>query len=132
LGRLLALTSNDEVNALAALHFVEHFGRKEVYQLAVRKNGEKESVSHHLRGRLLFGNNLTYREMAARFIGGFAVKKTSLTREFTYDDFCRNHGSDVVPLFIKSVRGDITVITADTNVAPGPGQSIIALVTPNK
>ena len=34
IGRLLALTPNHRVNALAALHFSELFGEREVYQLA--------------------------------------------------------------------------------------------------
>lgn len=129
LGRMLALTSNDEVNSLATLHFVEHFSRKEVYQLPVRKNGDKDSVSRHLRGRILFGEDLTYKELAARFVAGAAVKQTALTQEFTYEDFRRHHGSDVIPLFIKSERGETLVVTADAKVAPVAGQSIIALVS---
>ena len=34
IGRLLALTPNHRVNALAALYFSELFGEREVYQLA--------------------------------------------------------------------------------------------------
>jgi len=33
LGRMLAVTSNNEVNSLACLHYAEDFGRQEVYQL---------------------------------------------------------------------------------------------------
>jgi len=32
------------------LHFIEHFGRKKVYQLPARRNRAKETVSPHLRG----------------------------------------------------------------------------------
>ncbi len=34
IGRLLALTPNDEVNSLASIEFAHHFGRKNVFQLA--------------------------------------------------------------------------------------------------
>ena len=36
IGRLVALTPNQEVNALAAMHFIEFFGRSEVYQVQVQ------------------------------------------------------------------------------------------------
>jgi len=128
LGRLLALTSNDEVNSLATLHFIEHFGRKEVYQLPVRKSGAKETVSRHLRGRILFGDDFTYKDLAARFVAGATVKKTLLTDAFTYEDFQRYHGPGVIPLFIKSEPGEITIVTSEMEVAPVAGQLLFALV----
>lgn len=128
LGRLLALTSNDEVNALAALHFIEIFGRAQVYQLPTRKAGAKDAVSHHLRGRILFGEDLTYKELAARSVAGAAIHKTLITDEFGYETFHAAHGNGVIPLFVLSDRGQIEIVTADTKVAPTPGQAIIALV----
>jgi len=42
IGRLLAFTSNDEVNALATARFARVFGRREVFQLAhaARRSGD--------------------------------------------------------------------------------------------
>jgi len=37
------------------------------------------------------------------------------------------YGDDIIPLFILSGRGQVTIVTADTKVATGAGQSIIAL-----
>jgi hypothetical protein len=125
---LVALTSNDEVNSLAALHFIELFGRAQVYQLPTRKNGVKDAVSHHLRGRILFGEDYTYRELAAHFLAGKVIKKTAITHEFTYDRFRATYGDEIIPLFIVSGRGEVTIVTADAKVAPSAGQSIIALV----
>lgn len=56
IGHMLALTSNDEINSLAALHFAALFGRGEVYQLPA--NGS--SVSPSLRGRILFGRQVDF------------------------------------------------------------------------
>lgn len=52
IGRLVAMTSNDEVNSLAALHFPEVFSRTEVYQLPFRHDHEEE-LPAHLRGQFL-------------------------------------------------------------------------------
>jgi NhaP-type Na+/H+ or K+/H+ antiporter len=56
IGRLLALTSNDEVNALAAMRFAEFFSRAETYQLFPKTKGDELAAiaPQHLRGRLLF------------------------------------------------------------------------------
>ena len=44
IGRLLAMTPNDEVNSLASLRFEDIFGRGEVYQLApTRKKNNQDT-----------------------------------------------------------------------------------------
>jgi NhaP-type Na+/H+ or K+/H+ antiporter len=132
MGRLLALTSNDEINALAALHFVDLFGRAEVYQLPVEGNGNglKQTVSQHLRGRLLFGPGLTYRNLARRFVAGGVVKKNALTGEFTFEDFQARYGEDAIPLFVISGDGCVDVATVDAPLVPKPGNILISIVRP--
>jgi NhaP-type Na+/H+ or K+/H+ antiporter len=132
MGRLLALTSNDEINALAALHFADLFGRAEVYQLPVEGDGNalKQTVSHHLRGRLLFGPGLTYKNLARRFAAGSIVKKNSLTEEFTFEDFEVRYGENAIPLFVISGDGRVDVATVDAPLVPKPGKVLISIVRP--
>lgn len=131
-GHLMALTSNDEVNSLATLHFTEMFGRSEVYQLAVERNGdgEKESLSHHLLGRQLFGREFTYRNLAGRFAAGATIKKTSLTEEFSFEDYRARYGDDAVALFVISAEGLINVVTDVSQAAPTAGETVISLAKP--
>ena len=132
MGRLLALTSNDEINSLAALNFTDLFGRSEVYQLPVEGNGNglKQTVSHHLRGRLLFGPGLTYRSLARRFVAGSIIKKNSLTDEFTFEDFHERYGQDAIPLIIISGDERVSVATVDAPLIPKPGDVLISIVRP--
>ena len=61
IGRFLALTSNDEVNALAAMQYQRSFSRTDVYQLApAPRSKRQEKVAGELRGRVLFGPEMTY------------------------------------------------------------------------
>jgi NhaP-type Na+/H+ or K+/H+ antiporter len=134
MGRLLALTSNDEANALAALHFSELFGRAEVYQLAPseRSRASSEEFSpKHLRGRTLFAAGLTHDRLAERFNAGATIKRTTLTREFDYDAFVKHYGDNAIPLFLVSENGTVQVISRDRPVAPKPGQKVISLVAPS-
>ncbi|MFB6286082.1 MAG: cation:proton antiporter, partial [Candidatus Bipolaricaulia bacterium] len=134
IGRLLALTPNDEVNALAALHFMEIFGRAEVYQLPPPRVAEGEPAQQllprHLRGRLLFEAGATHSELERRFAEGAMLKRTSLTKEFGYRAFREHYGDSAVPLFAVKRGGRLVVITTDIETAPEAGDTLIALVEP--
>src|SRR5262249_55959816 len=87
LGRFLALTCNDEVNARATRRFREVFGSAEVYQLTPAKSATSASdnASLRVRGRLLFGPGATYSDLDDRFETGAVVKRTKLSPEFNYE-----------------------------------------------
>ena len=130
LGRLFALTSNDEVNSLASLHFIEEFGREKVYQLAPKAadSGRKETISMPLRGRLLFGRDMTHRELMRRFQTGARVRTTKLTDQFDYKAFLAFYGANAVPLLLIEETGNLRVFTTDQVLLPKSGETIISLV----
>jgi len=132
ISRLIALTSNDEVNSLAALHFADIFGSAEVYQLPPEseESERKEPVSRGLRGRLLFGPEITYTYLDDRFVAGAVIKVTELTDEFDYDDFCALYGEPVVPLFLIDEAGNLIVFATDNPPTPQSGRTLISLVNP--
>ncbi|HEX21587.1 MAG TPA: sodium:proton exchanger, partial [Actinobacteria bacterium] len=135
IGHLLALTANNEVNSLAALHFGDILGRSEVYQLplAPQQNKDSETVSRDLRGRLLFNKQAGYAYLAKRFTTGAIIKVSRMTNEFNYKDFLKLYGSSALPLFlINEAGGDLTIFTADDTIIPTTGQKLISLVDPIK
>ncbi|MFO8010218.1 MAG: sodium:proton antiporter [Dehalococcoidia bacterium] len=132
IGRLLALTPNTGDNSLAALHFAPFLGRSNVFQLPLgeESGARKEEVSQHLRGRLLFGSNLTYSYITERFKNGAIVKTTQLTERFDYKAFKSYYGDNAIPMFIINENGSIVVITAREKVTPQAGHTLISLVDP--
>lgn len=134
IGRLLALTPNDEVNALACQEMVHLFGRAQVYQVTPWDvdEGRRTSVTGHLRGRLLFGNGMTYAYLARRNNEGYLVKKTTLTEEFTFEDYRELYGTSAINLFVIKEKGELTIRTVDDNYKPAPGHKLISLVPPEK
>lgn len=129
IGRLLALTSNDEVNSLASLHFPEVFSRTQVYQLPMTATGTRDSsVPAHLRGRFLFGPQSTYSYLMERIEAGDVIKATKLTDQFTYSDYQAHYDNQALPLFIMTDRKTLAIVTSDSQIAPKPGQTIIGLV----
>lgn len=112
IGNLLALTSNDEANALASLKFGKHFGREHVYQL---KSAGKPAtgLSEKQRGREVFYQGTSYSDIANLLNKGAEIKKTNITDEFNYEEFTAEHGTEHIPLFILSDK-KLEVITEDT------------------
>ncbi len=132
IGRLLALTPNNGANSLAALHFAPYLGRANVYQLSPggEESGRKEEVSYHLRGRILFGSDITFQYMIERFRLGAIVKATNITEKFDFKAFKDYYGPSVLPLFLINPTGDVIVFTTDATTKPEPGQTLISLVDP--
>lgn len=129
LGRLLALTPNDEVNTLAALRFEDLFGRSSVFQLppAGSEAGDGQIVGH-LGGRMLFANDATHQTLSERFERGAVIKRNRLTEEFDFDAFRARYGENAVPMFLIRESGEVVVFTPTSRVTPRPGQTLISLV----
>jgi len=130
-GRLLALTPNDEVNALATLHFGETFDRAHVYQLAPpseERVREARGIPQHLRGRFLFGKDATYKLLSERFTAGAEIKRTPLTEEFDHEAFRRLYGPRALPMFIIRGQKELAVVTAIGPPAVKPGDVLVSLV----
>lgn len=130
IGRLLAMTGNDEVNSLVALHFTPLFERNNIYQLAPEEQKLSGAVSEHLRGRSLFGEGLTHSELSRRFFSGWTLKKNRVTETFDYQAYLDRYAGQVVPLFLIGEKGRLQVVAADGGVKPSPGQTMISLVKP--
>ncbi len=132
IGRLLAMTPNDQVNTLAVLEFIENFGRAEVYQLAPPEapNQRQEVVSTERQGRILFRADANSNTLEDRFAAGAVFKKTTLTESFQFKDFLAEHGPEALVLFVVERDKKLRVVTADEELAFKPGQKIVALVDP--
>lgn len=77
IGRLMAFTSNDEVNALATARFAREFGRREVFQLSPgkRRSGETGVSSEYL-GRQIGIDGVTYSTIDDRARQGWKARST--------------------------------------------------------
>jgi hypothetical protein len=133
IGRLLALTPNDEANSLAALNFSEVFGRSEVYQLPPAGLEQDEVAGRdfspeHLRGRFLFAPQANFTWLARRRAEKTVFKTTRLSEEFGYDEFRKLHGNSALPLFLVDGEGRLEVLTIEDLPEPRPGDRLIALI----
>ncbi len=132
IGRLLALTPNDDVNTLASAHYAEVFGGAYVYQLhpAQLPAGIESNPAADLGGRFLFGSRWDYWSLNQALEAGGQIRRTTLSDEYTLDDY-RSSAEDGVPLFIVRPGGRMSIIlstTGDPLAGVGDGDTIVSLV----
>ncbi len=126
IGRMIALTANDQVNTLAAQRMARIFERVGVYQLAPKSRGDGGEMPE-LGGRLLGDERVTYSRLAALWARDGGILVTPLSSAYTLDAFREDHGEDAVPLFQLSAAGRLTVLSP-TQPAPSPkGARLISL-----
>jgi NhaP-type Na+/H+ or K+/H+ antiporter len=134
IGRLLAMTPNDEVNTLAAMEFAEHFGGAGVYQLAAPEptSQHRDRVAAHRRGRTLFRRDATYEFLTSHFAEGAKIKKTQLSADFTFENFSAHHGPSAIVLFLVDSSGKLIVKATDEVTSAKSYPKVIALVDPTE
>lgn len=127
IGRLIALTPNDEVNSLAALHFNEVFESSQLFQLAAgSERTDFGDLPIHLRGRPLFGKGVTYATVDQQFEDGAVIESLKIVDDESLSAFrARYEGGE--PLFI--VRGDkFHVVSMGAELALQAGDTVIAML----
>jgi len=132
IGRLLAITANNEVNSLATLYFSKVFGSNEVYQLAITEDKQKsaQTVTKELRGQFLFSPTFTSDYLLQHLGAEPVIKTTPFTKEFTYEQFLNQFGKDhFIPLFLIGSNKNLMIFTERDQPLPKPGDILIYLVT---
>ncbi|MFN2248237.1 MAG: cation:proton antiporter [Candidatus Promineifilaceae bacterium] len=126
-GRVLALTDNGELNALAALRFSKWFGSENVFQLVPSQAGDPQHITETLRGRLLFGDKITFSELERQYYSGSQVVLIKVNALETLTTL-KERGIPVVVLFVVTKDGRLEVSTADRPLMPKAGDGVIILV----
>ncbi len=128
LGRILAVTPNDWVNALATQRFARVFGSVGCFQLPPDPDRWKASGHKYLQGRSLFDGQTAYATLERKYAGGFSAKATRLSEEFDYAAFRGRYGEAATPLFVIDLDERLQIITPDKAAEPKPGETLIAFV----
>ncbi len=134
IGRLLALTPNDDVNTLAATRFAPTFGGAETFQLAPRRQatGIGSDPADEYGGRQLFGAEWNYQSLDELIESGGEVRRIKIGTDPSIVEEQLESPGVLGILFIVKDGGRVQVITAN-NTEPlrdaAPGDTVIALVS---
>ncbi|MEZ5171219.1 MAG: cation:proton antiporter [Acidimicrobiia bacterium] len=132
IGRVIALTSNDEVNTLAAEHFARLLGRRETFQLEPADSSvdSRWGPSSHLLARRPFGSH-THAAFEKWHAEGAAIRATRLTEEFDLKALRARYEWGAVPLFLIHEEGNLDVFTEGGGLRAEPGDTVVSLVHPD-
>ncbi len=131
IGRLLAMTQNDEVNSLAIRVFRTLFDRKGLYQLTFKSQSDRgnRGMTKNLLGRELFRSGMTFSKFRDLHAAGAMFKVTKLTDSFTYNDFIEIYGDEPVLMCVLKDEHNLAMNTISDPLTPVAGQTIISFVT---
>jgi len=131
IGRLLAMTPNDEVNTLAVRECRSIFDRAKLFQLTfnIKNDGGPRGLTRNLMGRALFGEGLTFSKIKEMVDSGAQFKSTKLSESFGYADFERRYNKTAELLCVINADGNPRMNTVDSPLEPEPGQTIVCLVS---
>ncbi len=127
IGRGLALTANDEINAFAALALGKHLGKTHVYHLASGEIGAKaRGASAERQQNVLFHAEATFEKIEKEFYSGAVVRELTLTEDWDYETMRQNFFF-FVPLFAINEAGQLRVFSSRSTFVPKAGATILAL-----
>lgn len=134
IGRLLAVTPNDDVNTLASTRFAPIFGGAETFQLAPRRQagGIGSDPAIEFGGRQLFGSDWNYTELHDLLEAGGSVRRIKLGTDAAIANSQLASSDVVAVLFVVKPNGRVQVVVSDTPEPlrdTAPGDTVIALVT---
>ena len=128
IGQLLALSSTQEENALAAARYRTEFGVANIYSLQITSEQEGDTKTGKPRiGHLAFGEQVSFKKLSAMIGEGGEVRSTRLSEEFNFDEYYKKY-FHAVPLFAINPRGTLYVYTPEREIDPVAGWTIISLI----
>ncbi len=131
IGRMMAMTQNDEVNSLAVRECKSLFDRAHLYQLSfnVDNQHDRRGLTKNLMGRELVAKNITFSRLRELHQLGAVFKRTPLTDNFSYQNYLQRYQDGSILFCVLKDDGSLLINTVDDPLTPVAGQTIIALVT---
>lgn len=132
IGQLLTLSSVQQENALAAMRYRTEFGVGNIYnlQVATESEGDKKTGKPRV-GQVAFGEDVSFTQLTKMLSDGAEIRSTPLTDEFGYDEYYKKYYR-AVALFAINPRGKLSVYTAESDLKPTAGWTIISLIPQSK
>ena len=130
LGRLLALSPQRELNALAVHRYRREFGDNNIYTLQASTNKEEEGKRETAppAGHIAFGKDVDFAQLSSLLSLDAEIRETKLSKNFDFDAYYKQYYKKAVPLFAIDVRGRLRIFDAEKDLKAEPGWTILSLI----
>ncbi len=135
LGQLLALSPSSEQNSLACTRFRPDFGKANLYYLPSQREqrmSEKHRISDEHRGQPFGYPQQSYGQLASLLTRGAEIRCTTLSNNFSWDDYQTLHGTRAILLLGFDPHGRFHVASNNLTFTPGADWIVMALIEPEE
>ena len=126
IGRMLALTSNNELNTLSMVQAQEWVGKENTYTLLYNIDGVPENKASLIRKKFLFNKTLGYQELEQHFRAGASIELVPYDEENETITAPRKGSPTRIPLFLVKDQ-QLHMITLDNKIQPRAGDRLLVL-----
>lgn len=128
---MLAMTKRDVYNAHICADFAPDLGREHLFQTNFH-SWDDDSQFTLSGGQFLFEPKLTIYELEDRMNAGHVIKKTLITKQYSYTQYLRERDDKSVLLYILKANKAIEFFTAEKELQASAGDIVVALASPVK
>lgn len=128
---ILAMAKVDSYNAHVCEDFAPDLGRNQLFQTAFHSGNENLSLVA-LGGQPLFTPTASISELEERVAQGHVIRKTLLTKQYSYTQYLRERDDKSILLYILREDKSIDFYTPDVEPSAQAGDAIVTLISPAK
>jgi len=125
---ILAMTKTDIYNAHICADFAPDLGSDYLFQTAFQVGNDVESFTI-TGGQMLFSPAISIYELEERMNAGHVIRKTLLTKQYSYTQYLRERDDKSILLYILRADSTIEFFTPEIERQAFAGDAIIALTS---
>lgn len=129
---MLAMTRSDLYNAHVCEDFAPSLGRENLYQVAVPKSEEGTRKVSGIGGHSLFTPATPIRELEKRVNSGHEIRKTAITKQYSYTQYLRERDDKSILLYILRADQSIEFYSEEVELQANSGDTVVTLSFPDK
>jgi NhaP-type Na+/H+ or K+/H+ antiporter len=112
---LIAATPNDAYNSLVCVEFAPELGRHRVFQISGQEQEEADpsAINFTARGRTLSTHGRSFDALTRDWWSGWRFRSTTLSEEYTFEDFTSDRGEEMDILVAKRADGSLDFLNPE-------------------
>ena len=130
IGQMLALSAHENMNVSSLMHYRLELGPNAIFSIqskAAINSTDNRTAAAILRGKTLFGEDITYDKLANMISRGAVTRTTRLTDSFSYQDFKKAQQDEAILLFAMDGKKRLHIVVDEWPVVPKLGWLLIYL-----
>ncbi len=127
IGYMIALTSDDQINALASVRFADYIPKENVYQLHPQKNNISESMRKRFHGEYVFHCDATFEFLDAAIVRGAQVAVEPFEVKKGVKSVAEEGSEKIIDMFVIDGLKQVHVATCEEELKKNPGNLVVRL-----